>query len=316
MNLANTVYFIMFRDTELLKKNPEISTRPDFMLSLTDAVKELKRRQGDKTLRARVEEYLSHDIPGYLTKQPALVLMRYVASPNHEALRFIPLAKSVGLHPVISSDYKDFFSPHTTMKRSLCKMPVIHRVTETKTGRHESVEYVTISDCNPKEQVRFNQMTTKWGESFTEFHTKLFRRIVRGSYELGDDTAWIDRHKRGELLEHYKQYLALFIVHGVFCEDYFLDDMEEVDFIESVVRPAYDFVYQMFGVPPLMAELTPPSAESETYWYGYSPKVYDILQQKLSDQTSRGLSSKILSFVVTGFSRIQRFCKRARRAYL
>src|SRR3989338_4052564 len=189
----------------------------DLMMTPIEAIQELERRQRDPTIRKKVEDYLLGDIPEYFKNGPILYLARHVATPNFETLRFKYLMESLGMKTVVSQDTKDLFVSQNQMKRALCKLSVCCGVSQNN------------------------------GKLNEQFHNRLFLKFMQQKIENPDDATWIDRHHRGNLLEHYKNLLALFVTHGILFEDYIMEDKHEADFVKNILRPACRFIEQRFG---------------------------------------------------------------------
>ncbi|OGG69575.1 hypothetical protein A3F27_00445 [Candidatus Kaiserbacteria bacterium RIFCSPHIGHO2_12_FULL_53_13] len=245
------------------------------------AIGELNKRASDHSLRARVEEYLSGDIPEYFQNGPIIYSAKYLATPNFETLRFLHITEPLHMRTVITEDTKDLFLPQNQVKRALCKIPICRRITVKEGKAYEHFQKVSIVDFKTAARKPFREITTLWGEPLTDFHTNLLSRFARKKVEIHDDTAWIDRNHRGDLPELYKKFLSLFIVHGVLFEDYSMDDKNEIDFAKQVLQPAFRFVEERFGCRPLIAELVPPSVESDLFWISYPSGTLDVLREKM-----------------------------------
>jgi len=251
-------------------------------------VEELERRRQDPVLREKVERYLAGDIPEHFANGPILYLARHIASPNFETLRFLHLVEPVGLPAIISQDLKDRFVPKNPLKKALGKLPISTGVSMKDGVYQENYERVTIIDFNTTNGKPFRDIQTLWGENLASFHTELFKALTSQPVRIVDDSAWIDRQHRGDLLAHYKKFLALFVMHGVLFEDYALEDKEEAQFINSILRPAYRAIESEFGVRPLIAQLTPTSIETPEFWISYPQQVLAIVREKLgTDYTAR-----------------------------
>lgn len=262
---------------------PKPWSTSELLTPLDEAVTELARRKQDPELLKKVASYLNEDIPQHFKDGPILYLARHIASPNFETLRFLHLVESVDLPAVLSHDLNDRFVPKNPLKKALGKLPISTGI-EVKNGKcNEAYERVSIVDFNKVSGKPFRDIETKWGESLVAFHESLFKSLASRPVELVDESAWIDRHHRGDLSLHYKKFLALFIVHGILFEDYALEDREEAKFIEGVLRPAFRFIEQEFGCRPLIAQLTPTSIESPEFWISYPKRVLDIITAKLND---------------------------------
>lgn len=246
-----------------------------------EAVKELEKRQNDPELKRKVEEYLAGDIPEYAKDGPILYLARHIVTPNFETLRFIHLISQLGLRTVISQDSKGLFVSQNQVKRALAKLSISRRITQKNAKLNELYQNVTIVDFNKADGKVFADIKTIWGERLIDFHTRLFSELGVKEIETPDDAKWLDRHYRGDLLEHYKKLLALFVVHGIFFENYNADDEHELLFVKEVLRPACHFIEQRFGYKPIIAQIFPTSFESYRYWISYPGKVLDIVRKSM-----------------------------------
>jgi len=253
------------------------------MMTPFEAIKELKRREQDPELKKKVEEYLKGDIPEYFKDGPVLYLARHVVTPNFETLRFIHLMEHFGIKTVITQDSKGLFVTQNHVKRALVKLPILRRHTQKGNRLHEHYENFTIVNVNEADGKVFSDIRTLWGEKLTDFHTRLFSELLSKKIESPDDAAWIDRHHRENLLEHYKQLLALFVVHGIFFENYDLNDAHEIDFIKRILRPACLFVEKHFGYRPIIVQVFPTSFESYHFWISYPRKVLDIVKKSMKN---------------------------------
>lgn len=253
----------------------------DLMMTPFEAVKELKKRQSDPELKKKVEEYLEGDIPEYAKDGPILYLARHIVTPNFETLRFIHLISQLGLKTIISQDSKGLFVSQNQVKRALAKLPISRRVTQKDGKLSEHYQNVTIVDFNEADGRSFADIKTLWGEGLIDFHARLFSELEVKEIETPDDAEWLDRHHRGDLLKHYKKLLALFVVHGIFFENYNAEDEHEVRFVEEVLRPACRFIEQRLGYRPIITQIFPTSLESYRFWISYPSKVLDIVRKSI-----------------------------------
>ncbi|MDQ1300078.1 MAG: hypothetical protein QG636_746 [Patescibacteria group bacterium] len=258
----------------------------ELLTPFPDVIEELQRRQEDTVLRAAVLSYLGDDLPSYFSQAPLLYMARHVATPNFETLRFLHLTESLDMQTVIGQDTSDKFVPHNTLKKALGKLSVCTGMSHKEGRFHEQFQNESIIDFNETSGKPFNTITTRWGESLVDFHNELFNSFTTQPPQIVDDAPWIDRHGRGNLLEHYKMFLALFVVHGVLFEDYLIEDKLEGVFVEEVLRPAFRFVEAHFGVRPLITQLTPTSVESEAFWLSYPRQVLDIIRERSATNSS------------------------------
>jgi hypothetical protein len=242
-----------------------------YYTTLTEALSELHRRRNDRELMARVEEYLNGDIPDLFRTGPVLYLARHVATPNRETLAFLEVAKHLNIRYALGQDPHDLFVSHNSLKHALGKMPIIRGY--SKTGC-EIVEHVTIINFNKWQGCRLRDVFTMAGTNLISFHNSLFSKIgIDTSFLIHNDATWIDRNARGNLMEHYKKHLALFIVHGILFEYFPSMDTAEQRMVAEVLAPAYDHIRTHLGVGPLVTPPVTPTQETSCNWEAYSEVV-------------------------------------------
>ncbi len=247
-------------------------------LSIDSSIRELEKRKKNEKLKAEVEQYLKHDIPDHFKSGSIFYLARHVPTPNFETLRFADIKTPSYIQKVISIDSHDIFAPKNNLKKSLGKMPVHYE--KSKKGE-VTVEYrnYTIIDFNTYAGKRFCDVQTVWKEPLIDFHLSLCDTFLPTTISIYDDSAWINRNSRENILEHYKKFLALFLVHGILAED-FLRTGSEKDFTENVFIPAFRFIKEKFGFEPLITDLLPHDPDSE-YWSGYPYAIGEVIKSKL-----------------------------------
>lgn len=253
----------------------------DLMMTPAEALQELEKRRHDPTLQKKVEEYLTGDIPKYFKDGPIFYLARHIVTPNFETLRFIHLTRQLGLKTVISQDSKGLFVSQNQVKRALGKLSISRRVTQKDGKLNEQYQNVTIIDFNEADGKPFSDIKTVWGEKLINFHARLFSELGLKKIKSPDDAAWIDRHHRENLLEHYKHLMALFVVHGIFFENYNTDDEHEILFVKNILRPACRFIEQRFGYRPLITQVFPTSFESYRFWISHPGRILDIVWESM-----------------------------------
>lgn len=258
------------------------SETSDIVTPLAEAVATLMQRREDTQLRARVEDYLGGDIPDYFRGPPVLYLCRHVASPNLETLRFLTIARRRGFKTVIGQDPKDIFAPRNPLKRALGKLSICTRLARKGDRPVEQIRKLRIVDFNSAGGKPLHSLRTLWGEPLVDFHNALFDQFAEYPVQIEDDSHWVDRYHRGDLLAEYKSFLALLIVHGVMFEDYPIDvSSEEAWFVSDILRPAFTHVETTLGVRPLITPLVPCGVASFEVWTGYPPKVWDVVQSRM-----------------------------------
>ncbi|MFA5997909.1 MAG: hypothetical protein WC814_00715 [Candidatus Paceibacterota bacterium] len=253
----------------------------DMTTAPLEATQELERRRRDPALQRAVEEYLQGDIPEYFNNGPILYLARHIATPNFETLRFKYLMEPLGMKAVVGQDTKDLFVSNNQAKRALGKLSICRGISQSGTRLNERFENISIIDFNTANGKRFDAITTLWGERLVDFHAHLFSKFTQKNTESPDDAEWIDRHHRGDLLQHYKELMSLFVVHGIFFEDYLMKDAYEASFVRHILRPACRFIEQRFGFRPIIVPLVPKTFESDRFWVSYPEEVLDIVRERM-----------------------------------
>ena len=235
-----------------------------FLTPLDVAIKELKQRDKDKNLRLQVEGYLNNDIPPYFRNEQIGYLARHVATPNFETIHFLNICKQQNLPAFIGQDSGDIFVSHNDLKRALGKL-AIHA-----SDRQDDpiFTYNTVVDFYTMQGKYFRDVKTHWGESLIEFHNNLFSHFYDTPINIFDDASWVDRNHRGDLLQHYKKFLSLLVVHGVMFEYYLKNDLRELKFVREILIPAFIYVEEKFGHRPLIVSLVG-EGEENSDWYGY-----------------------------------------------
>lgn len=240
------------------------------------AIEEIKKRRKDKELVKKVSNFLDGDIPAHFNQEkPILYLSRHLATPNYEALKFIEIGKPLGLPLVIGQDTKGIFTSNNEMKRGLGKLAVTKGVSRTL---DEIIEYFTLVDFSTEQGKSLCEVKTKAGISLIELHAKLLRKIYPNTVKICDESDWIDRNYRDNLLKQYENMLALMTVYGVMFETY---TESETNFVNDILIPSFKNVEQKIGVRPLIVELINDEIEMTRNWEGYPSVLYQFIKEEL-----------------------------------
>lgn len=250
-----------------------------FLTPLEDALKELRRRGKDPSLRYQIERYLDDDIPHYFKNESIGYLARHVATPNFETIHFLNVCNQNNLPAFIGQDSGDIFVSSNPLKKALGKL-AIH---SSERQDDPLFIYNTVVDFNTTQGKHFRDIETIWGESLIQFHNNLFSHFYKNTINIFDDSSWIDRHDRNDIREHYKKFLSLLVVHGVMFEYYLKDDPHELMFVKEVLIPAFIFVEKKFGHRPLIVSLVRDGDENKD-WYGY-PSLKKVLLPQVTPFT-------------------------------
>jgi hypothetical protein len=236
------------------------------------ALWELKQRRQDASLKELVRRNLGESADGILKKfgQSRAVLFRQVATPTHETLRFVKLAKQMGLKPLIFEYHDDkFVSAENRSKRALGKMPIYQH---TGSDGREMVEYETICDFNISTGKKFKDVVCLNGEKLVTFHHRVFRNLTGlnpKTYAIDASDWFKSAGKNAE--SYYEHLLAVFIRDGILFEN-FMPLRSESAFTKSVVIPAFRKLKGVYGVEPLIIRLAPEKEEMRQFWDAYPRK--------------------------------------------
>lgn len=258
----------------------------DLLTPLPEALAELEIRRRDPVLKKKIQDYIGDNVPSYFKGAPVLYLARHLATPNFETVRFSHLLQTYDLPVIIGQDTRDKFVPQNILKWSLCRLPVYIGTSHKDGQLLERFQKMTIVDFNTASGKPFSEIHTLWGQKLVDFHAELCARYLDQRVQIEDDAAWIDKNRRGDLLGHYKNFLTLFVMHGILFEDFLSENSEERRFVETVLRPAFSHVEKVFGVRPLITHLQPTSIESELFWMAYPAGVLDIIKEKMASKIS------------------------------
>lgn len=241
------------------------------------ALWELKQRRQDAVLKNHIRQSLGSASEELLKKfsQPRAVFFRQVATPTHETLRFLKLAKQMNLKPLILEYHDDkFVSAENRSKRALGKMPIYQH---TGSDGREMVEYETVCDFNISTGKKFKDVVCLSGEKLIPFHHRLFRTLTGlnpKTYSI-DASDWFESAgKKAEL--YYEQLLTLFIRDGILFEN-FMPFRSESAFTKSIVSPAFKKLKALYGVEPLIIRLAPEKEEMRQFWDAYPRKTKKYL---------------------------------------
>lgn len=256
---------------------------------LEDAVAILHERNNNKDLETKVVDYLNGYLPDYLKHGRSILLARHIPTPNFETLRFLELTKSCNLPVFISADTEDKFTTMNSLKRSLGNI----RTSKGNDPTDDEFETYPIIDFAAGSGKKLKEIKTLWGQPLTEFHAELFSYIGTEGVTFVNDSTWINKNGRGNILEHYKRFLSLCLTHCIMFETY---PYEEEEFVNSVISPTYDFLLETFGCTPLIVDLLPAQNKSSRIWEAYPYKASIFIEKKFQKISERSVFGKILEW--------------------
>jgi len=264
---------------KILPTSREYYDNSRFFTPLPEAVIEIERRRKDSKLRAKIEAYLNGDIPEHFTySKPTFYLSRHIATPNYEALRFIEITKEYDMPKIIGIDPADTFTSNNELKRALGKMPVTKG---TARNGDEIIENFTVIDFAKFDGCPFYSIVTNFGVTLQDFHTNLLHEIYPNTLMVRDESNWVSRHHRKDLLPQYKHMLALMCMHAIMFESY---PPEETALVQNILQPAFDEINHIMGCRPLIVELIGDKLEEERNWNGYPSVLYPIIKNAIEGE--------------------------------
>lgn len=215
------------------------------------AVIELKRRQQNKELVRKINEFLGSEC---LLPDGRLygVLARHIASARLEDVEFEKRCLNFGLEPLFAEYTEDLFVSCNPSKTRLIFLYIFHGRGK-KGGLHiERVNIVHPSTLPLIDgRVKMSQIKTWWGENLVEFHHRS-REMVGLKGKVIEISGWLKGI--GQAQEYYKYYLAACVTRGILFESFhspgFGGSLDA--FNQAVVLPAWKWVVQQFGVEPLI----------------------------------------------------------------
>lgn len=238
------------------------------LTSLPEAIEESRRRRLNTDLVYSVSEFLQDDVPPhFISREPLLYLSRHLATPNFETLHAIQIARNNNVDLVIGEDPEDKFASNNFLKKSLGKISIV--TGQAKNG-DPIIENKTVVDFNTYSGLPFNKVVTNNNTLLTDLHSGLMQKYVDSDVVIVNESHWVKTHHNGDLLEYYKVFLSLMLVHGIMLEFYAVEDFE---FVEEVLTPAFNFVENKFGFKPLICALLEPEQEFQKNWLAYPAEV-------------------------------------------
>ncbi len=251
-----------------------VETTDHLFVSQNDARGTLINRAKDAELKKRVRENMHPEAHALISKfnSPRAVFFRQVATPTHEVLRFLRIAKHMRLTPIILEYYGDkFVSAGNPYKRALGKMPIYQH---TGIDGRDNVKYHTVVDFNEYTGKPISAVKCKSGESLIDFHHKLLDKMSRLNIEAhcADATPWFQA-LGGMAGKYYDEFLTLFVRDAILFE-YFEPTASEQLFIRETMIPAFQNVANKFGLQPLVFRLVPKNKEGRKFWDAY-PKTIE-----------------------------------------
>lgn len=243
-----------------------------------EAIAELKKRREDSSLLQRTAELLGGNLPDPLRDRPRGVLFRQVATPNYELRRFVSIVDAMGLDPLFWEYHADKFVSKNEVKYYL-GMLAFAKGRGKKGGLIR--DYQKVIDFNASGGKKLSEIKTLWGESLASFHHSLFSNTYRPMPPecFFDASNWL-KENGGTALDYYKNYLLLFVAHGVLLENVMLDE-KEASFTRDIFLPALIEVRKKTGLKPLIVALEPTDIETDEFWMCHPYESKEFVDKRL-----------------------------------
>lgn len=220
----------------------------------------------------------------HLAPRPYAVLFRHVATPNFELERFVALASSVNLTPIVLEFHQDKFATCNPAKHALARMS-FYAGTGRNGGPRNRV--LTIADVDAADRMPFCQITTTFGRKLVFFHHQLLRTCPElRNLEIVDVSPFLLTYPGGAR-HYYTDVFSLFARHAILFES-FLFTPSDQQFTTEIAIPAFNAVNERHGCHPLICRLDPPETEGDSYWYHYP----DALHERVATQFSSNQTPK------------------------
>ena len=249
-------------------------TIDDMYMSIEEAKEEIGKRWDDKELEKKVVEYLNGCIPSVFEKEPKAVSASHVATPNKSFFRFLEDSKKVGLKPVAFEYTDDKFITTNFDKAHLAKM---FFYCNKKNNENNFTRTYSVIDLSGKEEKKhIKEIKTIWGENFVDFHHRILN-FFNKDVEIYDGSDWY--HKMGESAkDNYRYVLALYIRNAILFENFSTTKSED-KFSQEILFPAFEYVYNNFGLKPLIVPLYSKNDPEYKYWSYYPELIKNLLNK-------------------------------------
>ncbi len=249
---------------------------------LHDAVNELHRRRTNKRLAGKIKKFLNGDLPRAFKTSARVVLARHIVTPNHEVIRFLSVADTLGIKPLFFEYYSDKMIFKNPWKYSLGRLSFHAGQGRKRGAKLERLRIIHFDNSHGKQ---ISSVKTLWDEYLVDFHHKLLlHRFPLLKRSFFDGSEWYAAQGKNPL-KFYDKFLSLFLYHGILFDNFFLDK-NELAFTKEVFLPAFIKIQQEFGIKPLIVHLEPFATEEDEFWLSYPHSLKSMVEDRLKKSIS------------------------------
>jgi len=238
----------------------------DFYIKEEDIESELEKRELDRELFKKIEEYLGEPLPEPFNQNKRFaVIVRHLFTPDYELEKFLEKAKKFNLEPVLLEYTEDKFVAENEDKRALGKLFFFRGIFR---GGKICMDVFKIIDFDKNIKKKISEVKTTHNESLVDFHHRILNHFYPKIKEnIFDYSEWF--HSNGKnAKEYYKNFLVLFLKNAVLFDNFRISGEEGV-FCRNVFVPAFTSVYDTLGFKPLIYPLQNIEDEDNPKWWGY-----------------------------------------------
>jgi hypothetical protein len=239
----------------------------DFYIKESDIHRELDKRQSDKNLIKKIEEYLGTTLPEPFDNENKnfAVLFRHIFTPDYEIEKFLEKAHNLNLEPVLIEYLDDKFVPENDDKRALAKLLFFRGIFKDGEIKFDVFKIVDFDFYKGK---KISDIKTFWSESLSDFHHRILSYyhpdIIKNIFDYSN---WF--HENGGLAQkYYYNFLVLFLRNAVLFDN-FRYEGKEGEFCKNVFEPALKYVKEKFNLSPLITPIQSVEDENNPKWWGY-----------------------------------------------
>lgn len=242
------------------------------------AISEFEVRYNDKKIEDTFSTKHKTAIPDILKNDKCMVLSRPIATPNYEFRRFLSIADTLELKPLVWEYTHSKFVPQNETKYALARMGFFEG--KGKKGGMK-INYLNVLDIQNSSGKYMDEIKTFSNESLVDFHHRLF---TDEAFSIEEDIHYFDasewyKNSGANAKECYPYFLSLFIKNGILFENFMLDE-KEYEFTRDVFLPAFIKIPEIFGFKPLIVALEATEIEGDRFWSCYPSSLELVVKER------------------------------------